>query len=155
MHTDLQYNDSVAKEIIDLHVFFEDWFRGNCNDSDRVFKNRLLSSMDIDFYIILPNGESYYGDQFWPEMRKSHGSNPNFKISLRNFVRKLQIGRKTFVANYEEWQKNALNSTPKNNGRVSTAVFVADSSAPNGVKWVHVHETWLPKEVVKKEKFDW
>ena len=86
MHTDLQYNDSVAKEIIALHVFFEDWFRGNCNDSYRVFKNRLLSRMDIDFYIILPNGESYYGDQFWPEMRKSHGSNPNFKISLRNFV---------------------------------------------------------------------
>jgi len=155
MHTDLQYDDPVAKEIIDLHVFFEDWFRGNCNNSDRVFKKRLMSRMDIDFYIVLPSGEAYYGEQFWPEMRKAHGSNPDFKISLRNFTRKMQIGRITFLANYEEWQQNAQNSTPKNNGRVSTAVFVADKSTPNGVRWVHVHETWLPAKTIKAASFDW
>ena len=155
MHTDMEYDDPVAKEIIELHVFFEDWFRGNCNDSERVFKKRLLSRMDIDFRIILPNGECFYGEQFWPEMRKAHGTNPKFKISLRNFSRKLQIGRKTIVANYEEWQKDASNSKPANNGRVSTAVFVADNAAPNGFKWVHAHETWLPAKIVSKEKFDW
>ena len=155
MHTDLEYDDPIAKEIIDLHIFFEDWFRGNCNGTNRVFKKRLLSRMDIDFYMISPNGESFYGEQYWPEMRKAHGSNPKFQISLRNFTRKLQIGRKTFVANYEEWQKNAKNSKPANNGRVSTAVFVADSSAPNGVKWVHIHETWLPAKRIKSESFDW
>lgn len=155
MHTDLEYDDPVAKEIIQLHAFFEDWFRGNCNDSDRVFKNRLLSRMDIDFYIVLPNGECFYGEQFWPEMRTAHGSNPKFQISLRNFARKLQIGQKTFVANYEEWQKNSVESKPENNGRVSTAIFVEDKSAPNGVKWVHVHETWLPAKRVKAENFNW
>ena len=155
MHTDMEYDDPVAREIIDLHVFFEDWFRGNCNDADRVFKKRLLSRMDIDFYIVLPSGESFYGEQFWPEMRKAHGTNPTFQISLRNFSRKLQIGRKTFVANYEEWQKNAQNSRPANNGRVSTAVLVTDDSAPNGLKWLHVHETWLPPATIKAASFDW
>lgn len=155
MHTDQDYDGAVAKEIIDLHVFFEDWYRGNCNNTDRVFKNRLLSRMDIDFHIILPNGENYYGEQFWPEMKKAHGSNPKFQISLRNFSRKLQIGRKTFVANYEEWQKNAMNTLPANNGRISTAVMVTDENGPNGLKWLHVHETWLPESKTKTEKFDW
>ena len=155
MHLEHKYDDPVAKEVIQLHEFFEDWFRGNCNDTDRVFKRRLLSRMDIDFHIILPNGENYYGDQFWPAMREQHGANPDFEISLRNFSRKLQIGRKTFVVNYEEWQKNAKNSRPANNGRISTAVFVVDNTAPNGVKWVHVHETWLPAKRIKAESFDW
>jgi len=155
MHTDLKYDDPIAKEIIELHEFFEDWFRGDCKNTDNVFEKRLMSRMDIDFYIVLPSGDCFYGEQFWPEMRKAHGTNPDFKISLRNFVRKLQIGRKTVVANYEEWQKDAANSKPANNGRVSTAVFVSDSKAPNGVKWVHVHETWLPKKRVKAESFDW
>ena len=155
MHTDMEYDDIVAKEIIDLHAFFEDWFRGNCNNTDRVFKNRLLSRMDIDFHIVLPSGVAFYGEQFWPEMKKAHGSNPKFEISLRNFSRKLRIGRKTFVANYEEWQKNSKTETPANNGRLSTAVLINDDSAPNGLKWVHVHETWLPKERLKAEKFDW
>jgi hypothetical protein len=155
MHTDLKTDDPVAKEIIDLHIFFEDWFRGDCRNTDQVFKKRLLSRMDIDFYMVMPNGESFYGEQFWPDLRKAHGSNPKFEISLRNFVRKLQIGRKTFVANYEEWQKNAKNTRPANNGRVSTAVFVVDSEAPNGVKWVNVHETWLPENRIAAETFDW
>jgi len=155
MHTDLELDDPVAREIIDLHIFFEDWFRGNCKDSERVFESRLLSRMDIDFYIVLPDGECFYGEQFWPQMRKSHGSNPDFQISLCNFARKLQIGRKTFVVNYEEWQKNALNSKPVNNGRVSTAVLVTDNSAPNGLRWVHVHETWLSAKRIKSASFDW
>ncbi len=155
MHTDLENNDPVTREIIDLHVFFEDWFRGDCKDTERVFEARLLSRMDIDFYIVLPDGECFYGEKFWPQMRKAHGSNPDFQISLRNFARKLQIGRKTYVVNYEEWQKHALNSKPANNGRVSTAVLVADSSAPNGLRWVHVHETWLPAKRIKSASFDW
>ena len=29
-------------------------------------------------------------------------------------------------------------------GRVSTAVFRERADTPNGLAWLHVHETWLP-----------
>ncbi len=57
------------------------------------------------------------------------------------------------LATYEEWQKGALNSKPPNNGRVSSAVFLKDRSRPNGLMWLHVHETWLPEAVVSADPF--
>ena len=83
MHTDKQYTDRFAREVIDLHVFFEDWFGGYCENSEQVFAERLLDRMHGNFNIILPGGMMIYGAHFWPEFRKLYGSNPDFHISIR------------------------------------------------------------------------
>jgi len=155
MHTDKQYADRFAREVIDLHIFFEDWFGGYCENSEQVFAERLLDRMHGDFNIILPGGMMIYGAHFWPEFRKLYGSNPDFHISIRAVQQQPLAGDSVYLVNYQEWQRNALQSTPKNNGRLSSAVFVEDSDAPNGINWFHVHETWLPDGVMAAEPYDW
>ena len=155
MHTDKNYTDQLAIEIIDLHRFFEDWFGGYCDDSEEVFAERLLSRMHEDFNIVLPGGMMIYGAHFWPEFRKLYGSNPDFHISIRAVRQTPLPADSAHLVTYEEWQRNALQSKPQDNGRLSSAVFVNDEDAPNGIKWFHVHETWLPDAVITAEAYDW
>lgn len=155
MHTDKEYSDFLAIEVIDLHRFFEDWFGGYCENSEEVFAERLLSRMHKDFNIILPGGMMIFGAHFWPEFRKLYGSNPDFHISIRAVEQKPLAGGPVYLVTYQEWQRNALQSKPQDNGRLSSAVFVDDADAPNGIKWFHVHETWLPDAVIAAEPYDW
>ena len=155
MHTDKQYTGQLALEIIELHCFFEDWFGGYCENSEQVFSERLLDRMHADFSIILPGGMMIDGAGFWPEFMKLYGSNPDFHISIRDVRQKPQVADSVNTVTYQEWQRNARQSRPENNGRLSSATFIADAQAPNGIKWFHVHETWLPVPVIAAEPFDW
>ncbi len=155
MHTDAQYKGPLAQEVIDLHRFFEDWFGGYCEHSEQVFKQGLLDRMHENFNIIMPGGMMLHIADFTPGFRDLYGSNPDFHISIRD-IRQLPLaGDSIYLVSYQEWQRNARMSTPPNNGRLSSAVFVEDEDAPNGVKWFHVHETWLPMEVMSAAAYDW
>ena len=155
MHTDKEYSDRFSLEVIELHRFFEDWFGGYCENSEEIFAERLLCRMHEDFNIVLPGGIMIYGAHFWPEFRKLYGSNPDFHISIRAVQQHPLAGGSVYLVTYEEWQRNALQSQPQDNGRLSSAVFVDAEDAPNGVKWFHVHETWLPDAVITAEAYDW
>ena len=155
MHTDKNYTDPLAIEIIELHRFFEDWFSGSCENSDDVFSQRLLGRMDDDFYIVLPGGIGLLGSEFWPDFKTLYGTNSEFKISIRNVQQRSYSQDNLVIVTYEEWQMNAKYSEPPNNGRVSTGIMIKDESTPNGLRWAHVHETWLPQEQVEAEAFDW
>ena len=52
---------------------------------------------------------------------------------------------------YEEWQRG---SWQPNNGRISTVLLQNDRVAPGGLAWLHLHEVWLPEEVVAAEPFE-
>jgi hypothetical protein len=54
------------------------------------------------------------------------------------------------LATYEEWQRNALASKPADNGRIATVVF----KIGDPLKWVHIHETWLPEAVMAPDDYD-
>lgn len=54
------------------------------------------------------------------------------------------------LATYEEWQRNAIASKPADNGRIATALFRAREQ----LRWIHVHETWLPRDVMAAGPFD-
>ncbi len=155
MKADKDYRDAPAKEVVDLHVFFEDWFRGSCENNEQVWGERLHARMDEDFYIVLPGGHGLSGSGFWPEMQGLYGSNPDFQINIRNIQQRPCSQGDWVILTYEEWQKGAKYSTPPNNARVATAILIKDASAPNGLRWVHVHETWLPPEQLSAESFDW
>ena len=52
------------------------------------------------------------------------------------------------VAQYEEWQHNKQESPGVGGGRISTVVF----SLGDKLQWLHVHETWLPEDVIQAEE---
>ena len=54
------------------------------------------------------------------------------------------------VATYEEWQRNALASKPADNARIATVLFRKEES----LKWLNVHETWMPETAAPAGSYD-
>lgn len=155
MLTDRAYDSMAAREIIELHELIEDWVTGRCPDTDEVWTSRLSDRFIPGFHIIMPAGALMRGDGLWGPMRAAYGRNPDFRIQIRNIDQRVELEGGASVWTYEEWQRNALNSTPKDNGRTSSAVFVACPRRDTGLQWAHIHETWLPDSTVEAHVFDW
>ncbi|MFW2381140.1 MAG: DUF4440 domain-containing protein [Acidimicrobiales bacterium] len=124
---------AAITEIEALHVEFERWFNGESGSLDRV--ERVLAK---DFTMIPPSGETVERADLIAGLKKAHGA-VELSIEIRNPIVRWS-GAEGLLVSYEEWQ----HTPDKMNGRQSTALFVSDADAPNGLRWVHVQETWMP-----------
>ena len=133
--------DMARDEIVGVHRFFVAWFRGELPDDDRSFA-RFAEATHRDFSMVTSaTGEILGRDEVLGFVRQAHGSRSSeFAIEIRSFAAHA-AGPDTALVTYEEWQfdGDALPSA-----RTSTAYFVADPSAPQGVAWRHLHETLHP-----------
>lgn len=146
--------DAVRDDVVDLHVFFDDWFRGQCKQSEEVLESRCASRLSPNFQLIYPGGRVLERKDLIAGITQAYGKSPDYKTQIRD-VRLRPMGCHGYLlANYEEWQKNALNSTPPDNGRLSSVVLRIVSSEPIKLEWLHLHETWLPGDVIAADPFD-
>jgi len=134
-------NDTLAergeREIVELHQFFQDWYRGHPEaDFDRL--NRVLVD---DFVIIMPDSSILDRATINTAVRNQRDSDSQAELEIRN-VRLHATHDNTAVFTYEEWQGRG--GEPMR-GRLSSVFFAVDQQAPNGLVWLHVHETWLPE----------
>ena len=143
--------DIVRSEIESLHRFFVRWFSGECPRSDAEFAEGFTVRFEPEFKLIPPAGNLLALEDLSQSVRKGHGSNPDFRIQIRN-VRLQRQEDSLVVATYEEWQRNARASTPPDNGRIATVLFRATPNCP--LLWLHVHETWLPRETMERGPYD-
>lgn len=135
--------DRCREEVRELHTFFEDWFTAKVEPSEQVYA-RFVDVLSEGFQIVSPSGGISARTELIEQLRAAHGSRSTgtFRIWTEHFRGKRLDGG-FFLANYEEWQEVEENTR----GRLSSALFqrVPDGpDAPNGVQWLHVHETWLP-----------
>lgn len=129
-------------EIVELHDFFQGWLGGTLPNTDAVYA-RLVDTMAAEFSIVTPGGVQIPRAVLLEQLRAAYGSRPGWTIWIENAaVRYQQNG--VIIATYEEWQRHADGTIT---GRLSTVVFSEQADTPNGVRWVHVHETWLPEAV--------
>lgn len=142
--------DRVREHLVDIHRFFTDWVSGACPEDDATFRKGLLDRLSRNAMVIMPGGMAFEAEVFTKYMRGIHGSNPKFRIDIRNVNVRHRVGD-VLVATYEEWQRDARDSMPPNNGRISTMV-IADRGGRFEV--LHVHETWLPAEVMVAGPYD-
>jgi hypothetical protein len=127
----------VRREINELHAFFGQWLSGKAPDSDAVFA-RVESALAPDFTLVDPRGHEADRATMAALLRGLWNTRPQVRIWIEQF-RLLLDAPPLLVARYEEWQEGSAGNT----ARISTAVFRAAPTAPNGVQWVRVHETWL------------
>ena len=137
----------VTKEIIDLHKFFTEWFNGTA-DSEQL-EPRFLSHLHKNIQFIPPEGEVMTGDVLKEGFRRGYGSNPNFRIQIRDIDIRYERGNLVLVT-YTEWQIGAAMSSKANNARVTTVLM----EMTNPVTWLHIQETWLPEAVRAAGSFD-
>ncbi|MEO1053797.1 MAG: hypothetical protein AAFX87_24380 [Bacteroidota bacterium] len=126
----------VTKEIEEVHVFFEQWFKGVLPNSDESF-NRLASVFSKSFSFVPPSGQELAGDIILSQIKGAWGSNREISIMIEE-VKVLTQNQELVVARYVERQTTGNRHT----ARLSTAVFKINKSLPNQLEWLTVHETW-------------
>lgn len=145
--------EAIKAEIQAVHAFFVDWFTGTIRRDETEFDAALTSRFAPDLVLIPPRGVTLEGDALLDGIRQAYDSNSDFRIAIRNVRIHRVMGEHT-LATYEEWQRNAKASSPPNNGRVATVLFSRDANAPGGLRWLHVHETWLPADQMSAGPYD-
>lgn len=131
--------DNVEQEIIRLHEFFVEWMTGILIQTDESFA-LCADSMSENFYIVAPSGQLTARDALVEGLYNTYNQRQGFRIWIENVQVRHTLGG-VIVATYEEWQE----LEGKTNARLSTVVFTADKSMPNGLLWQCVHETRLPQ----------
>ena len=129
--------ENCTREVIALHQFFEDWFKGILADTDENYA-RLTAVLHPTFHIINPNGTITDYPDLVAGLRQGHGSRPDFRLWVEKVMVR-PLSPTLALVTYEEWQEIAGKVT----ARVSTAVFQQAANTPHNVQWLHVHETWL------------
>ena len=129
--------DRCKLEVEQLHAFFQAWFRGELPDTDEAFA-RFESVMAERFEMIPPSGRIVDRASVLTGVRSAHGREPATRIWIENHRHRFTIGNLSQVT-YEEWQE--MNGEKR--GRISSALMEVNENAPNGVHWLHLHETWL------------
>jgi hypothetical protein len=127
-------------EIRDLHAFFMAWLGGELPHNDATFA-RCAGTMAASFAIIGPDGGLTERADLIAALYAGHGGRPDLKIWIERPLLRRRDGPLTLVT-YQEWQTEG----GRTRGRASTALFLDDPAAPNGLSWAHVHETWLPAQ---------
>ncbi len=140
-------HERIRIEIEELHEFFCDWFAGKLSETD--FDSKFSSRFTTDLVFIPPAGKLLGLAELSSAIDKGYATNPQFRVQIRGVtVRKEFDGY--VLATYEEWQRNALASEPSDNGRIASVIF----KSGDPLKWVHIHETWLPKAVMDSDNYD-
>lgn len=129
--------DHCRREIEVLHQFFEGWLSGERPETKEAFR-RVDRALAPAFRLLHPSGTERSRDDILTGLRGAHGSQPGLTIEIRN-VQLCGAGAQLLAATYEEWQRSA----DTEDGRLSTVVFARHPEAPHGLRWRHVHETWL------------
>lgn len=142
-----EVEQAVREEVAALHEFFVGWFSGSLSES--AFESQFLQRFSETFLLIPPAGDLLGLTELAAGVRAGHGSNTEFRIAIRN-VRVRHVVGDYVLATYEEWQRNALASTPPDNARIATVLF----RRTERLEWLHVHETWLPPSVTTADQFD-
>ena len=132
--------DSCIREVQELHVFFERWYCGELPDTDEGF-SRMTSAIADDFRATGPGGGHSGKPDITRMVRSGHGrgQGSDFCIEIRN-ASPCPLEKNVCAVTYEEWQFSDGRWT----ARSSSAVFRHQPSAPLGVEWVLLHESWLP-----------
>lgn len=129
--------EACAAEVDELHAFFELWFTGEL-PATREALGRFSDVLAEDFRMIQPSGLTRTRDGITTDVFDAHAAHDAVTVETSSFEPR-HVGESTCLGTYEEWQTTGDERT----GRVATALFRRAPAAPNGVEWVHLHETWL------------
>ena len=103
------------------------------------YETVLLPRFDPVFHLVPPSGELLTLRELQAGLQRSHATNPELRITVRN-VKVHRVLNDFVLATYEEWQRSTSASTSSNSARISSVVFHGTRT----LRWLHVHETWLP-----------
>ena len=124
----------VVREIVELHDFFDGVFNGTRSDLER-----LSGVLAEGFSLVGPSGAVMDRAGTIAAIEAAQGARLGLRVSTEDHALLVEQGG-VIVASYVEVHTTDDEQTR----RLTTVVFTTDRSAPNGLRWERVHETWLP-----------
>ncbi|GAA2649008.1 hypothetical protein GCM10010412_013740 [Nonomuraea recticatena] len=125
--------DACRAEIVRHHRVIEDWLTGRGARADLP---TFADAHTPAFTLIAPDGEALPLPRALAMIESAYGAAPTLSISIRDV--KVVVSAESFVvATYEEHHGGQDPSV-----RRATVVLVRDTTAPHGLRWTHLHETW-------------
>ncbi|GAA3474979.1 nuclear transport factor 2 family protein [Nonomuraea roseola] len=125
--------DACRAEIVRHHRVIEDWLTGRAARADLP---AFADAHTPAFTLITPDGEALPLPRVLTMIEPAYGAAPTLTIAIRDV--KVVVSAESFlVATYEEHHGGQNPSV-----RRATVVLVRDATAPHGLRWTHLHETW-------------
>ena len=127
-------------EVVSLHEFFVAWYdraTADATDFDRFDK-----VMGAGMKMIPPSGDMLERDAVISYVRNNRATfHGDYAIEIADIQPAWEAGNAIVVIYIEKQERRGTKTT-----RRASALFVESSSAPNGVEWRHLHETWMQGE---------
>ena len=131
--------EAVLAEIDLLHRFFVAWFLGSCPKSRASFA-RVADALAPGFVQIDPQGRERRRAPLLAALRVAFGCHAGEDFVIRIVRPKIRlVHRGLALATYEERQRSGGATTR----RRSSALFAPAPTAPAGVAWLYLQETWI------------
>jgi hypothetical protein len=129
----------AQREVETLHEFFVSWFLGECSNDQETF-SRLETVLSDDFELTTREGRIVPRDELVKSLRRHHASaeGNTFRIWVKE-LRSRPLGDGLHVVTYQEWQERNEGTTKLQ----SSAVMRESADTPNGLEWMHLHESPL------------
>jgi hypothetical protein len=126
----------AVQEVMRLHSFFQDWYRGEVPNSDEAF-SRLEWALGPGFRLLRPDGTVQDRAGALEMVRSEHGRQPGYEIEIRK-PETAWSGDDLALLEYEEWRRPEGGEWEVH---LSTALLRLRKER---WRWLHVHETLLP-----------
>ena len=124
-------------EVVSLHEFFVAWYdkaTADATDFDRFDK-----VMGPGMKMIPPGGDMLERDAVVSYVRDNRATfDGDYAIEIADVEPSWEAGGMIVVTYIEKQERRGIRTA-----RRASALFVESSSAPNGVEWRHLHETWM------------
>lgn len=127
---------AAIREIEASHDFFVRWFLGTADEAEFVL---WLRTTHPEFRLTTPGGAMLGSEAIVAWIGAARGSmTTRFEIAVED-IEPIHVGEDAVLLIYVERQYRDGRITR----RQSMAFFLRDDSAPRGVVWRHLQETWL------------
>jgi hypothetical protein len=124
----------VRAEVVRLHVLIEGLLTGADRDV-----TEFVRAHAADFTLTEPGGRTWDRAEVSAMIEGARGAVPGLRIAIED-VRVVAADGAFVAATYREAHTRADGS---GDVRAATVVFVREESAPYGLRWRHLHETWV------------
>ncbi len=131
--------EQCEREIIGLHVFFEQWLRAEVPKSDELMR-RFVDVTPPEFTLISPAGSVSFYEQIAKAIFDGYGTSPTMRLWADNVQLCHTLPGGYYMLTYHEWQQYGDGEPSL---RLSSVLLHEKPGTPNGLEWLHLHETWI------------
>ena len=135
-----EWEEACASEVRRLHTVIADWTTGAVAERDENYAP-FADALAPGFVIINPGGVEEVRETIVPRFRGlyAYRAGRDFRIEIHEPILRRDLGERGLITYREHWFEGEREASVI----FSTALLEATDSAPGGMAWLHLHETWL------------